>query len=437
MTSRFLAPCCRRPGYDSPSSVSISSARMINRSSNSRAHDDSAPSLFGGSSLQSYRNQPPSVSQGSESLFALVRNPSIEPAPVRLPPFWTRQDRGDPINACNTTILPSRRTSTTTHKTSSRSNSSSFEAPETLSYAACGSSDVPVHDIQGAHASTYDFSRFCRVRDDEELLFKKPIADSTFTESVTIQETSMCCNKSESTVQVFETARESIDGNRFSKPPVWMVTRRVVLTNVTSPNTRRCCSFWLPLADICYSLCGVEVILKWSDCNQPRSSTQDDYKYWSRVYDPEKTNNTVNIKFHDLPTAKEFLNIIRFSMEDGSTINFSDSKELRIWTSKRYGKKEGIVSLTHHQEPFSDSTLFVVKQYIDPRIQRFSDNCSLEVRLNNIAKPNYLSDFIDVPTQNRNRVANFHKVELIQTSFSVSAPPTSGSESPIPPPGTT
>ncbi|CAO2652684.1 Nn.00g020950.m01.CDS01 [Neocucurbitaria sp. VM-36] len=439
----YLASCCRISNHATCSNTSIISTLPSISSSEPHIQLDYAPPQVD-IHYSSYRHSSP-VSQIGEKVSIPVRNSSIDPSSIQRPLSRVRPGLNDSMRAADSATRSATGTSTTTPGTSLRSNSICFEPPEPASPGLQESSDISMHDMMTralarpprvvAHLGS-GVPHFCDARNQEEHLFEEPFASMSITMSPTMEISfERGCIKHSNTIQIFEIPRAVMIGSRSLAPPVWRVTRRVVLSNVASPTTVACYSFWLPLADVRCSLRDATVTLQWSDCNQPvQGSTYDQREHWSWVYDPVRTNNDATIAFLDINTAKDFLNVVQFPLENGSTVVISDSQEVRIWNSIDSGKHESAISLTNHEDSFSDSRLFIVGQYMDPHFERSVCNRRLNVRLNHVSKPTYHSDLIEKPGRGRNRVARFKEAQLIPTSFAISAPLDADLESAVPPP---
>ncbi|OCK79111.1 kinase-like protein [Lepidopterella palustris CBS 459.81] len=128
------------------------------------------------------------------------------------------------------------------------------------------------------HPSELQVDCLCGSRSYERHIFNAKVSFYSADESVRSIETCERCEVPELRVQLYETPPEDPSTATVGAQPqetliskVWWITRRLVISHCAdSPAKWRCCSFWLPLADLSFQIAGDEVTLAWSDCNQMR-----------------------------------------------------------------------------------------------------------------------------------------------------------------------
>jgi hypothetical protein len=425
----YLAACCRKAGYDPLSKESSLSARSSIPSSEPRSHDDFVPHQWNASS-------PPSQScHHSSSPIRHVENTSLpvhtssqRSTPIGPLTSRVRQLQGNRSSFPDSDALSLPHNSTRSQQIAYCSDSACFEVPvqKSLESATHATSNVPL--------SPHSFRPLCAARDHEEICFKNTFIAFALTDSATVENSCRCCERLGNELQVFQAAQKETKGNRSIAAPVWKFTRRLVLSKAVSSTALNCQSLWLPLTDVQFSLRESTVTLQWSDCNQPQQTiAPNQHEYWSLVYNPVRPNHELTVEFCDAEAAKGFVNTVRFPLEDGSAFNMSESQEIRIWDVSRPGTKEVVVNLTNHEESGSDSTLFIVGRYIDPRIDISSQDRHMTVRINNIQKPTYLSDITSRPTLRKTKAARFLNAQLVSASLAISASLLCDRQSPVPP----
>jgi hypothetical protein len=260
------------------------------------------------------------------------------------------------------------------------------------------------------------------------------------------------CEIGTNKVQVYESQPHDPSANNSSMPMLWWVTRRLVVSHLSgNPETRRCSSFWLPLADMQFALDGNAVTLMWSDCNQMTERRSGNYgQHYDWKYDSKCPNNHVTICFNDIGDARQFIDIVRLPYEDGFTISrgqavsISDSSKVNIFDVGRPGIcNYRVATLTNMSSFVGTSKMYIhwPEIDIDMRIteSRASSSTTLDyqmkVEIKNLATPTYHSDTRGEPAADYDKIARFSKALKLKASMLVTFPIGVHHGLPTPPPG--
>ncbi|KAF2175794.1 hypothetical protein K469DRAFT_54551 [Zopfia rhizophila CBS 207.26] len=215
---------------------------------------------------------------------------------------------------------------------------------------------------------------------------------------------------------------------------------------------RLCSSFWLPLADMVFTISGTEVTIHWSDCNQMTAKGSGNYgQHYDWLYDPSRPNHSLTIRFHDFRDAQRFIDCVRFPHEDGITVRngqnveVSESEEVQIYDIGRkatIGKilDYRIAVVTRRENAVSYSKLIIRWPELDLDIQileRFAKvrDYLMQVKLDNVVTPTYHSSVRGEPAVDYNKVARFKTAHQLKSSLMVTFPIGRGQGLPVPPSG--
>jgi serine/threonine protein kinase len=273
------------------------------------------------------------------------------------------------------------------------------------------------------------------------------------------------CEIGENRVQIYETPPQDPSSQVISPVPMlcW-VTRRLVVSYLSGqPEMRHCSSFWVPLTDIKFVYSGNSVTLSWSDCNQVTERSSGNYgQHYDWIYKPKNPNNELTITFNDTTEAVRFVDVIRLPYEDGTTITrdrrvpSSNSSGIDIFDIGRPGVRNYRAAITEVQdlkiselsndraaenagEPSSPdfmtissigstSNLFIVWPELDLVMQNHEVHndthaqYQMVVEMRNVATPTYLSNIIDEPAADNDKVARFHKARPVKATMIVNFP---------------
>jgi hypothetical protein len=297
----------------------------------------------------------------------------------------------------------------------------------------------------------------CASRPLERHIFNAPFIDLAIDETLNINgattidaaiptaEICTQCEIGENRVQIYESPPEDPLVKNVQMPMVWWVTRRLVISYLSgTPKTRRCSSFWLPLADVQFIRSGPEVTLRWSDCNQMTQRSSGNYsQHYDWLYNPKQPNNGLFIRFNDDIDAQRYIDTIRLPYEDGvtvshgRTINASPSSEVQVFdVGKRGTRNYRVAVLTNIEASLVTSKLFIQWPDLDLSIHvnpSPPEGCQMIVEFKNVSTPTYYSDVRDEPAVDHKKTGRFNKALKIKCGFSVTFPIAMGDGVPIPP----
>lgn len=276
-----------------------------------------------------------------------------------------------------------------------------------------------------------------------------PVPFQIISEARTIENCN--CEVGENKIQIYESPPQD-PSNSSSTPMIWWVTRRLVVSHLAgNPETRRCSSFWLPLADIQFTLMNDTVTLIWSDCSQVTRRTSGDYGWlFDWKYNPKDPNNNINIRFSSSSEAQQFIDAVRLPYEDGVTVSrcqrvgIPDGSEISTFDVGRPGfRSYRVATLTTVSPTISTSKTYVVWPEVDIDM-RFSASCSARSRdtdyeitvvVNNVTTPSYQSDSCGEPALDDEKIARFHKALQMKASMHTTFPIGPGDRPSTPPNG--
>lgn len=418
LTTDFLASCCRRVEAESASELSVSPMQNITPYTSSHVQAGFAHVASDGSSARSNRHGSLAHSR-SERSSGPMRNSSVTSTSSTPVSSHVKQGRSHLSNASFSESFSAANTPGITTGTSVRTNSACDEHI-TLPHAITG--PAPDETLR-AHLGSRPMAHGspCSVQEDETLLLEDAVLAISVNEAPTVETYLQCCDTVDRKVRVFETARNNTD------TPIWEVTRRLVLSDFTATNTIICHSLWLPLTDIQFFHHDATVTLRWSDCNHPKQEGTS----WSWVYDPELTNNEVFIHFRDQGSAKEFVDILRFPQDHGSTLKVSDTVDIYTYDDDAQNTKKLFIA-THHNDGSSTSRLYTIDRYIDPLIRVAIQDKLFIAEMRRVESLTYLSN-LQRQAQKGKRIARFGTMRLEPCSLTVSADLPTDSNSPVPP----
>jgi serine/threonine protein kinase len=246
------------------------------------------------------------------------------------------------------------------------------------------------------------------------------------------------CEIGENKIQIYESQPHGFSTSNSSIPMLWWVTRRLVVSSLRgNPETRRCSSFWLPLADIQFSLIETTVTLCWSDCNQMTERSSGNYgQHYDWRYDPTRPNNNIAIRFNNINDAQQFIDVIRLPYDDGVTVSrgqkfdVADNSEINSFNVGRPGVcNYRVASLTTVSTTIvATSKLYIIwpEVDIDMRINTAQSsgstttpNYQMAIDIKNVATPTYHSDSRGEPAADFDRVAIFNKALQLKSSMNV------------------
>lgn len=312
-----------------------------------------------------------------------------------------------------------------TRAESYRSSSVSFPQPPESIASSSVFKRTPVPPL-----ASFDVKCACAGRPNEKHIFNSSFVSSTIENDTPTIDTCTKCEIGENKIQIYESVTDDPSVRNSSMPMLWWTTRRLIISYLSgSPEMRRCSSFWLPLADLCFSSSGSEVKLMWSDCNQMTQRRSGNYsQHYDWLYAPKDPNNSIVIRFNDNDEAQQFLDVVRLPYEDGISVkhgrkvDISGSQEFHTFDIGRRGiKNYRVATLTTLENSFANSKLFVQwpELDIDIHIPRYPTTTGYQmvVQINNVSTPTYHSDIRGEPAVDYNKVGRFHKAHLLKTSF--------------------
>ncbi|CAI6302608.1 unnamed protein product [Periconia digitata] len=301
-------------------------------------------------------------------------------------------------------------------------------------------------------ATHYELKCGCRLLSNEKHIFNSAYSQVTPArfdrDKKTMQVCSMC-EIGDNRVQIYESAAQDPMAQPGSVPMLWWVTKRLVISYISGdPEMRHCNSFWVPLADLRFELTESTVKLSWSDCNQMTQRSAGNYQQdYEWVYDPNAPNNAIEIPFNNTDDAQQFIAAITLPFDDDITVTYtkriqiSDTSEIDIFDVGRPGVRN-YRAATLKNRTFSGtitSKFYVIWPEIDLRIENTISHdpnvaYEMEIDINNINTPTYLSDTIGEPAADYDRVAHFSKAHQIKTNMVVRFPVLPNHRFPAPPP---
>ncbi|PSN72543.1 kinase-like protein [Corynespora cassiicola Philippines] len=275
---------------------------------------------------------------------------------------------------------------------------------------------------------------------------EKSQSSPTFTIDVQAPTIETCseCESLTNKVQLYETQLSPQNETPGSMPQIWCVTRRMAVSYLSgSPEMRRCSSFWLPLADMQFNISDNTVILQWSDCSQMTTRHVADYQQrcdW--IYNPQKPNNKVTVRFNNSDDAELFIDTVRLPFGDGfpfyneRKIEVSKTSELHVFDVGRPGLRNyRTATVTKSFPQFRSSKLFVQYPQLDVDLQACYETIHqeyyLKISLRNVSFPTYISNITEEPAEDGSKVARFQRARLrrpkdaaLETIFPLGASPT-------------
>lgn len=331
-----------------------------------------------------------------------------------------------------------------------------------LSFPQAAKSTASSSDLQRLPvppAADYEVECKCASRPLERHIFNAPFIALGIDEALNISgapsidaailtaEISTQCEIGENKVQIYESPPEDPGIKNGQIPMMWWVTRRLVISYLAgSPKTRRCASFWLPLADVQFIRAGPEVTLRWSDCNQMTQRSSGNYsQHYDWLYNPKSPNNGLSIRFHDDINAQRYIDTLRLPYEDGAivshgrTIDASPSSEVQVFDVRKRGVRNyRIAVVTNNKASLVTSKLFIQWPDLDLSIHVDSfppAGYQMTVELQNVSTPTYYSDVRGEPAVDHKKTGRFYKAFKIKAGFAVTFPIDMGHGVPVPPPG--
>ncbi|KAF2265059.1 kinase-like protein [Lojkania enalia] len=433
----FLAACCCR-------SDSISPIDAVTATTSPEAFSPEGLGISNASSRRSYL-EPPQRTDSSTSTDRMANSPgysrrsesrerSISPRTQSLPSLRGSDDivpfQMDSPFPTNRSIQPPPVYS----DTPKTSQAFSFVPRPPESVASSGFQIPPVPP-----PASFEVRCFCASQADERHIFNGAFVSCDVDPTVPTVETCPRCEMSEDRIQVYESP-EDISNSNTSMPMIWWVTRRLVISYLSgSPELRRCSSFWLPLADLQYTLIGTEVVLWWSDCNQMTGRQSGNYgQHYDWLYNAKQPNNTLTLRFSDRNDAQIFIDSVRLPYQDGVTVRHrrrtevSASQEVEVFDIGRTGVRNYRVAvLTTDFNSRNYSKLFIQWPELDldirirdAEVNRFANSPDfwMMLDLHNVSTPTYHSDVRGEPAVDEDKVARFSKALQLKTSLAVAIP---------------
>lgn len=251
-----------------------------------------------------------------------------------------------------------------------------------------------------------------------------PFTSITSTSPQRSIETDNECTSLDNSVHIFESY---LEGTRTTSG-IWTKTRRLVISYKSSHLDMRICkSLWLPLADIQYACQGTQVILRWSDCDQIKEQRQGDSNLiYSRVYEPEKPNNEVNIVFNDAMAAQKFIYVVTHAESDTAIpwrrLGTPHTQELRVFRVQKMHPNHYVLHVSKLNGNHVQSKLFI--QQTDSILDIWTHPLAstaeraLSVRFcGRVSTPNYYSNVIDKPSDDESLIAKCSKAVLVFSKY--------------------
>ncbi|KAJ4984610.1 dual specificity mitogen-activated protein kinase kinase 1 [Stagonosporopsis vannaccii] len=412
------------------------------------------------------------MTYGSSQQLAVPSNPlsnDIRSSPQRMPD----QDIGQEGSASDfpSSILLDRQSSIVDHRTSVGYSSTdwssgsaisphqtprissvshtdrrtSFGASSTQSHQRVRWSSGPVQSVQ-PNAVNSSVACSCAPRRNSHRLQERLVLSSTDvelfinTEQPTIEITD--CGLCQNVLHVYESySRQSNDKYR-----VWLKTRRLVVSQGCDATAKaQCYSFWLPLTDIASAVEENRLTLKWSDCNQWRTSPlRNNKQTCDCVYNPENLNNEITISFPDPEAAVAFLNNLCavYSDCDGvkewRNVEIIDHQRLLAVDVQDQAKVAYRIAClaTYKSALYSTFQVFIHWPDLDLDIRVESSHAnsqhSMVIRFDQVSTPNYTSDVANEPWVDKSKVARCIASNLVLGTYSMAFPYEPGSASRIP-----
>lgn len=472
--SLYLATCCSRSDSIAPIDVvdsptlhePVFSGLGINHTFKSPSASTSLDLPHRGSSPSSIdkRSNAPSSRHrvpGDRSVSPRAQNPhrreSADTVPFPMDPIDNGQCESPLVGVPGN--KPSRHISS---RSNSHRTSSLFTPPPPESEAS--SSSAPRRSPVPPPAS-FEVKCACAPRTNEKHIFNASYAstgsesdediDSSFVFDSDIPTIDTCtkCEIGENKVQIYETQPQDPSVINPPIPMMWWITRRLVVSYLSGrPEMRRCSSFWLPLADLQFTISGNAVTLHWSDCNQMTERRAVNYgEQYDWLYTPKQPNNEVTLAFNAIEDAHQFVDIARLPYEDGvivshgRRIDVTETSEVNIFDIGRKGVRNyRVAALTTVFPTVATSKLFIQwpEVDLDIRIQDSQLNRSatapdyqMTVEMKNVSTPTYQSDVQGEPAADYDRVARFSRARQLKTNLVVKFPIGMKHSLPTPPPG--
>ena len=319
-------------------------------------------------------------------------------------------------------------------RSDSHHTSISFPVPPPAGYTVkcgCGSRPLEKHIFNAP---------FIELATDETLNIN---GATTIDAAIPTAELYTLCEIGENRVQIYESPPEDPHIKNVQIPMIWWVTRRLVISYLSgTPKTRRCCSFWLPLADVQFIRSGPEVTLRWSDCNQMTQRNSGNYsQHYDWLYSPKQPNNGLLLRFNSDIDAQRYIDTLRLPYEDSATvshsrtINASPSSEVQVFdVGKRGVRNYRVAVLTSNQDSLITSKLFI--QWPDLDLSIYVNTSPPEghqmiVEFKNVSTPTYYSDVRGEPAVDHKKTGRFNKALKIKCGFAVTFPIAIGDGVPV------
>lgn len=307
--------------------------------------------------------------------------------------------------------------------------------PDELSLTTVPSQKPPVPPA----GRGYELKCMCGPRSDEKHIFNSAYSSSAparFDPENRTMEIFSMCELGENRIQIYESV--PLDPRSLAtNPKLWCVTRRLVISYVSGdPAMRHCNSLWVPLADLRFAMTGNILKVSWSDCNQMRERSFENYQRdYNWIYDANRPNNAVEIPFNSVEEAQDFIATVTLPYTDNEYITHtkhisaSDSTKIDIFDASRPDVQSyrAIAVKEASTLGLCTSKLYIFWPEIDLQIANTyarDPNVAYEmqVELKNINTPTYISDTLGEPAPDDEIKARFSQARQIRTSMTVRFP---------------
>lgn len=311
----------------------------------------------------------------------------------------------------------------------------SFGASSTLSHQRVRCSSGAVTSLQPTAVSS-SITCSCAPRQNSHRLRERLVLRSTDVElSIMANQPTIevaDCSLRQNMLHVYESYLRQSNG-RYR---VWLKTRRLVVSQRSNTtDTPQCYSFWLPLTDISSAMEENRLTLRWSDCNQWRTSPlRNNKQSCDCIYDPENLNNEITLCFSDTEAAVVFLNNL--------CAVYSDCDGVKEWRNVEVVDQQRMLAVAVWDETdiiyriacvaTDKSALYNTFQVfihwpdldLDIRIEPSQANKqrSMVIRFDQVSTPNYTSNVVNEPWVDESKIARCVASDLVLGAYSMEFP---------------